>query len=199
MTGSLTTTLSVLLLLIILSSSSVATGPSTTTSPPRPPARTPAQAAFLRRVSSEARVASAAATATLLALLASDAVRAELRALGAHALAATPAPALLAAYRAEVGVAEVAHGFPARFNASGVNGLDFGLDLVNATTWFPNQWQLPLLDPARETAAYFELLSFLAPAAATEVRRLYGADDDFLWGTLHCGETMAHGFRYVRS
>ena len=164
------TTLSVLLLLVILASSVAAT-PSTTTRH-RPPARTPAQAAFLRRVSAEARVASAAATATLLALLASDAVRAELRALGAHALAATPAPALLAAYRAEVGVAEVAHGFPARFNASGVNGLDFGLDLANATTWFPNQWQLPLLDPARETAAYFELLSFLAPAAATEVRRL---------------------------
>ena len=71
---------------------------STTTFPPLPPGRTQAsllrereQVAILHRnfPMSSASLSSAAAAATPLAL-ASDAVRAELRALGAHALAATP-------------------------------------------------------------------------------------------------------------
>jgi hypothetical protein len=39
---------------------------------------------------------------------------------------------------------------------------------LNESTYFYNQWQLPLLFPQREFRSYFELVSYLAPAGAAE-------------------------------
>ena len=44
------------------------------------------------------------------------------------------------------------------------------IDIALNATWFPSQWQLPMLYPAREERAYFQLVSFLAPAGATEMQ-----------------------------
>ena len=135
--------------------------------PPPPPMVTPNQRASIARLASAARAQSASpqTAAVLAALLADGRFRAEL----APALRGLPPGTLLQRYRAELQVAEIAHGFPARNDPSQNNALDLDIAMASEAEWFYNQWQLPVLFPRRERAAQWELISYLAPAAAAEV------------------------------
>ena len=84
------------------------------------------------------------------------------------ALATLPALELWRKYAAEVELAEIAHGFPAVNDPTQNNALDLDIDIALDATWFYNQWQMPLLFQQRELTSYYELISYLAPAAALE-------------------------------
>ena len=135
---------------------------------PAPPRMSAVQQEYMAGVRARAADAAAAATPPLLEFLATPLFRAAL-AQQSPALGALAPAALLHRFRDALPLSEIAHGFPANFDAASVNGLDFGLDVAEGATFFPNQWQLPLMYPARELEAFYELISFLAPAAATEV------------------------------
>ena len=97
-------------------------------------------------------------SADLLALLQSADFRANFSAL-APDLAHVPAAELLLRWRTEMAVTEISHGFHAANIASQNNALDFDIDMALDATWFYNQWQMPLLYPAREEAAFYELVA----------------------------------------
>eukprot|EP00039_Didymoeca_costata_P015210 m.254668 g.254668 ORF g.254668 m.254668 type:complete len:508 (+) comp16176_c0_seq1:191-1714(+) len=79
---------------------------------------------------------------------------------------------LWARYSGEMDVVEIAHGFPANDNPHQNNALDLDVEIAKNATWFYNQWQLPILYKAREERAFYQLVSYLAPAAAFETGRL---------------------------
>ena len=133
-----------------------------------PPAQTPAQRQAMARLSRQAVAASAAATPSLLAELGSPAFRSNLTALAPGLAALSPAQ-LLARWHASVEVTEIAHGFHAQNDPTQNNALDLDITIAADAKYFYNQWQLPVLFPQRESVAYYELLSFLGPAAAMEV------------------------------
>ena len=70
-------------------------------------------------------------------------------------------------------MAEIAHGFHAKNDPTQNNALDLDIAMASSAAWFYNQWQMPLLFPAREDASYYELISYLAPAGALEAE-FYG-------------------------
>eukprot|EP01043_Picozoa_sp_COSAG02_P060909 COSAG02_NODE_8062_length_2727_cov_1.852740_2_plen_540_part_00 len=149
--------------LVVLSAgaASVATLPARTS-------QTAAQRESMARLRAQAVPASSAATQSLLHELASPAFASNLSTL-APALAALSPTQLLARWQASVEVAEVAHGFHAQNDPMQNNALDLDIDIASSADTFYNQWQLPVLFPQRESAAYYELMSFLGPAAAMEV------------------------------
>jgi len=122
-------------------------------------------------VSNAARAArdSAAAAPGVLAMLDSEAFRTLWRQ-RCPSLAALPAADILSRYRTALEVSEVVHGFPANDDPNQNNALDMSIDmmLLNESTYFFNQWQMPLLFRQREFASYFELVAYLAPAGAAE-------------------------------
>lgn len=132
------------------------------------PSQTPAQRESMARLSAQAMGASSAATAALLYELASPAFVSNLT-MTAPALASLSPVQLLSRWHAAVEVAEVAHGFHAQNDPTQNNALDLDIDIAADAETFYNQWQLPVLFPQRESAAYYELMSFLGPAAAMEV------------------------------
>jgi hypothetical protein len=136
--------------------------------PPQPPLQTARQLRVMEQVRAEAQAASAQGTQDLLAFLATAAFRDRLAALAPSLAGLAPAD-LLDALRADLAVSEIAHGFPANNNPTQTNALDLDLDIISNASWFYNQWQLPVLYEKREMAAYYELISFIAPAAAAEM------------------------------
>ena len=143
--------------------------------PPLPPEQTPAQSHYTQSLSSRAAEASERATGEVLTMLGHPTFRA---ALGecCPGLADLSSSELLARFDRQMEVTEIVHGFGARNDPSGGNGLDLDIDIASELPFFPNQWQLPLLYPKREYSGYYVLIAFLAPAAATEVG-LWGLRD----------------------
>lgn len=135
---------------------------------PTVPLQTPAQRQAMARLSQQAMAASKAATPALLHELASPDFISNLTAL-APALASLDSMQLLSRWHASVEVAEIAHGFHAQNDPTQNNALDLDIDIAAGAETFYNQWQLPVLFPKRESAAYYELMSYLGPAAAMEV------------------------------
>jgi hypothetical protein len=146
--------------------------------PRRQQQQTPTQRARMAKLASAARKASGHATAQLEARLNRPSLRSALRAAGADTLAALPAAELARRWRAEVDVAEIAHGFD---TAPNLNDVD--LQHAAALEYFPNQWELEVLyprnlsDPAAQHGRWGAdgYLSTMAPAAAAETSpHLYG-------------------------
>jgi hypothetical protein len=134
---------------------------------PLPPIQTAKQIEAVSRLSALARRLSPSATKEVLLVLDSAAFRKELT-VRAPILAKLPSVELLARYRAEVSVTEITHAFQAKENSTQLNALDVSIDIELFANWFYNQWQLPLLFPEREEKAYYQLVSYLAPAGVTE-------------------------------
>ena len=134
-----------------------------------PPKQTPRQIKAMDRIRATAKELSALATPHVERMLSSPDFKSTL-AQYSPALAALPARELLARYRAQVDVTEITHAFQAANDPTQLNALDMDIDMMLApeATWFYNQWQLPVLFPERETAAFYQLVSFLAPAAVCE-------------------------------
>ena len=159
-----------------LSASATSSGPAAaevgaaTLLPPLPPPQTNAQRVAMTRLADSAATASSAATPTLLRALAAPAFAANLTEV-APQLAHLTATELLQRWRAALEVTEIAHGFHARNDPTQNNALDLDVEIASSAAWFYNQWQLPVLFPQRESAAYYELMSFLGPAAAMEVNQ----------------------------
>eukprot|EP01062_Namystynia_karyoxenos_P062807 TRINITY_DN55670_c0_g1_i1.p1 TRINITY_DN55670_c0_g1~~TRINITY_DN55670_c0_g1_i1.p1 ORF type:complete len:502 (+),score=86.39 TRINITY_DN55670_c0_g1_i1:95-1600(+) len=136
---------------------------------PLPPRQTGVQQDVLRRARAAARDAQAQGTAAAAALLDSALFRKELARL-APELAGLTSERLLALADAAQEVAEIIHGFPARYVPGQNNALDFDIAMARNATWFYNQWQMPLMFPGREQRALRELLEYLGPAGAAEVQ-----------------------------
>ena len=133
-----------------------------------PAAQTPVQLRAMAELTTAARAASDAATSAMEMFLNSTNVRKQLRIDAPHLNSLSPA-AIAARWRSEAAVAEVVHGFHARFNATGNNALDFDITLASEVDFFCNQWQIPILYPERANMTYESLCAFLAPAAANEI------------------------------
>ena len=106
---------------------------------PIPPERTPTQIATYARLSKAANTDSPAATAQVLAALKTPAFRANLNACCPDLASLSPVN-LLKRYRSTIEVAEIAHCFHAKYNATQLNALDVGMDVMQNATWFYNQW-----------------------------------------------------------
>lgn len=113
---------------------------------PLPPVQTAEQKRIIGQIQSTARVQSQAAKGGLLAVLAS----AGFKSLLAPELRPLSAAALWQRYTDELQFVEMAHGFPANNNATQNNALDLDIDIASEMSFFPNQWQLPILYPQRE-------------------------------------------------
>jgi hypothetical protein len=96
----------------------------------------------MQRLDEAAARASAAATTSLLGILGTPGLRDALRTVGAPRLAELAPAELLSRWRAEMAVAEIAHGFDTAPNLDDV-------DLAQASnlSFFPNQWQLEVMYP----------------------------------------------------
>ena len=109
-----------------------------------PPQQTDAQIELWAKQNDAARTASAAATPAVLDLFSSAEFREGLRQCCAS-LADLPSTELLARFREQVAVAELAHNFPSQ--AGGQHFTDETLDAMSEYPWFINQWQAKLLQP----------------------------------------------------
>lgn len=140
--------------------------------------QTPHQKQRMAQLDQAAAHASASATARLLEMLGAPGLREALRTVGAQELAALEPLELLTRWRAEMAVAEIAHGFDTSPNFDDV-------DLAQASnlSFFPNQWQLEVIYPrdvhnrTNQQGRYGAdgFIGTMAAAAATETSlALYG-------------------------
>jgi len=134
----------------------------------KPPPQTEAQVKAYANFKADAATASIAARTHVLALFDDADVRAALEKC-CPSIAALSSSELLNRYIAEVAVSEIAHGFPAQNIPEQINALDLDIDIALNSSWFLNQWQLPLLYSKRELTSVYSLIAYLAPAGAMEV------------------------------
>ena len=133
-------------------------------------AQTASQRHRMAELTKRAAQASAGASSRAQSRLASPSLRQSLRDLGAPNLASLSAPELLQRWRAEMAVAEIAHGFDTSPNSG-----DVDLQEAAELGFFPNQWQLEVLFPRNlsgsDAGSFFGTVA--AAAAAETSAALY--------------------------
>lgn len=110
---------------------------------PTPPEQTSDQLEIMERARARAKVASAAATPSVLAFFDSAPFRQMLKAC-CSAVADLPADELLQRYRAEAQVAELAHALPAT-KQQRTPSVDVTISELGKMMWFPNEFQEVML------------------------------------------------------